>query len=133
MPRLVKVTTVQLSWKYYCRHKRQKKNVKIQNWAKADTAALTSYLKQKDWEQVLNKTDVEQAWNVFKNNIKDAVQNYVPLSTARSPTEPKWLTREIVKLTRKKKRYWRTYMQHYSIENRDEYEKISKELKKKSA
>ena len=108
-----------------------KKNVKIQNWAKADTAALTSYLKQKDWEQVLNKTDVEQAWNVFKSNINDAVQNYVPLSTARSPTEPKWLTREIVKLTRKKKRYWRTYMQHYSIENRDEYEKISKELIKK--
>ena len=50
----------------------------------------------------MNKTDVEQAWNVFKNNIKDAVQNYVPLSTARSPMEPKWLTREIVKLTRKK-------------------------------
>ena len=108
-----------------------KKSVKIQNWAKVDTAALVNCLGQKDWEQVLSKNEVEGAWNIFKNYIKDAVNNLVPLSTARSPTDPKWLTHEIVKLTRKKKRYWKTYMQHFSAENKEAYETVSKELIKK--
>ena len=110
-----------------------KKSVKIQNWAKVDTAALVNCLGQKDWEQVLSKNEVEGAWNIFKNYIKDAVNNLVPLSTARSPTDPKWLTHEIVKLTRKKKRYWKTYMQHFSAENKEAYETVSKELIKKGA
>ena len=53
------------------------------------------------------------------------------MSTARAPKDPKWLTREIVRLSRRKKRAWNTYTQHFSAENRVKYEEISKELIKK--
>ena len=79
-----------------------KKTLKVKNWAKADTKALANYLGGKKWSLILNETEAETAWNLFKNNISEAVKRYVPLSTARSPTDPKWLTREIVKLARKK-------------------------------
>ena len=47
----------------------------------------------------------EPAWQIFKKDIRDTVKLFVPLSTVRAPKDPKWLTREIVKLTRKKKRH----------------------------
>ena len=53
------------------------------------------------------------------------------MSTARAPKDPKWLTGEIVRLSRRKKRAWNTYTQHFGAENRVKYEEISKELIKK--
>ena len=81
----------------------EKKNKrKIENWSKVDEKAMANHLGQLNWEIILQQNDVEPAWQIFKKHIRNTVKLFVPLSTARAPTDPKWLTREIVKLTRKK-------------------------------
>ena len=109
----------------------KKNKRKVENWAKVDEKAMLNHIGQMDWDIVIQQNNVESAWQIFKKYIRDTVKLFVPLSTARAPKDPKWLTREIVRLTRKKKRAWKTYTQHFSTENRIKYEELSKELVRK--
>ena len=46
---------------------------------------------------------MEETWETFRNVLDEAITKFVPSSTIRAANTPKWLTREIVKLVRKKK------------------------------
>ena len=81
----------------------KKNKPKIENWAKADKIAMANHLGQMDWEKVLKENKVEPAWQLFKKYINTTVKQFVPMSTARAPKDPKWLTGEIVRLSRRKK------------------------------
>ena len=81
----------------------EKKNKKkIENWAKVDEKAMINHIGQLDWDKVFQQNEVEPAWQIFRKYIRETIKLFVLLSTARAPKDPKWLTREIVRLTRKK-------------------------------
>ena len=112
--------------------KRSEKNrKKILNWKKADYHQIKEYLAKVDWNEVLTRQSVNEAWEAFKNEIKIATAKFVPFSTIKRKSTPKWLTRENVRLVRQKKRAWKIYKLYNSIESRDRYKDLESQVKKK--
>ena len=54
------------------------------------------------------------------------MQNLSP--DPRAENTPKWLTRELIKLVRRKKRAWKLTQTHGTIENSSKYKTLEKEV-----
>ena len=107
---------------------RKKQGAKKPNWNKADIPGLKNYLRNIDWESKFLDTDVEDSWTTFKNILDLAVQKFVPCSTIRAAGQPKWLTREIIRLVRRKKRAWQLTRTHGTAENWNKYKSLEREV-----
>ena len=82
------------------------------NWTKANISGLRKFLNETNWRQRLASNSVDKLWDIFKNILDLAMEKYVPRSTVRAPDAPRWLTRDIVRLVRRKKRAWKLTQTH---------------------
>ena len=98
------------------------------NWTKANISGLRKFLKETNWRQRLASNSVDKLWDIFKNILDLAMEKYVPRSTVRAPDAPRWLTRDIVRLVRRKKRAWKLTQTHGTQENFNKYKKLEKEV-----
>ena len=104
---------------------------KATNWTKADFPGIKSYLASIDWNTLMENKSAEEAWEMLKETINSATEKFVPKSTVKKDTEPKWINRELIKLIRQKKRAWRIFKLHNTAESRDNYKNLESEVKKK--
>ena len=104
------------------------KAIKRPNWAKMDVEGLKRELGDKNWQQILSGKTVEEDWAHFRKILDAAVSRHVPVSTVRAENQPKWITREIIRLIRKKRRAWRTMRVHLTVENREKYKELEKQV-----
>ena len=104
---------------------------KATNWTKADFPGIKSYLASIDWNTLMENKAAEEAWEMLKETINSATEKFVPKSTVKKDTEPKWINRELIKLIRQKKRAWRIFKLHNTAESRDNYRNLESEVKKK--
>jgi hypothetical protein len=100
------------------------------NWNKADFNGMRSELRRKVWDQCA-ETSVETDWQEFKNTLLSLTDTYVPQVRPRLNYRPKWLSREIVKLIRQKKREWKQVKFLNTGERLEEYKKLEKMVSKK--
>ena len=107
---------------------KSKNNVTKPNWTKADATGLQAFLGEIDWNSILLHKSATDAWDSFKEILDQAMDKFVPRSTVRGANTPKWLTRDIVKLVRKKKRAWKLTKTHGTLENLNNYKSLEKEL-----
>ena len=107
---------------------KSKNNVTKPNWTKADATGLQAFLGEIDWNSILLHKSATDAWDSFKEILDQAMEKFVPRSTVRGANTPKWLTRDIVKLVRKKKRAWKLTKTHGTLENLNNYKSLEKEL-----
>jgi hypothetical protein len=84
-----------------------------------------------DWAAVLSVHNIEDMWQNFKNIVENSMTKHVPVKEVKNSTKPRWLSRELVKLIRKKKRAWKEYKSARTGESREAYNCIEKELKNK--
>ena len=103
-------------------------NHKRPNWSKADTIGIKKFLAGIIWQQVFQEKNLEECWQSFKQIIHEAVEKYVPLSTSKPRNQPKWLSREIIRLVRRKKRAWKNWKSHGSQENMAKYKELQKKV-----
>ena len=73
----------------------------------------------------------EEAWTVLREKINTATETYVPRSTMKKDTEPRWINREIIQLIRQKKQAWKIFKLFNSAESRDRYKELETEVKNK--
>ena len=98
------------------------------NWNKADTLGLKIYLKNIDWLSILEEHGANRAWNIFKDTLDLAVSKFVPVSTVRAAGQPRWLTRELIRLIGRKKRAWKLTRTHGTVENWTKFKNLEKEV-----
>ena len=98
------------------------------NWSKADTSGLINYFRSVNWARILLDQGVEESWIIFRKILDDAVEIFVPSSTIRAAGQPKWLTREVIRLVRRKKRAYRLTRTHGTVENWTKYKSLEKEV-----
>jgi hypothetical protein len=79
----------------------------------------------------LGKRTVEEAWQHFTQTLYEAIDRNVPKSKPRTKFNHPWMTREILRLVRKKRRKWRMYKFTGSDSDRDEYRRVEKETANK--
>ena len=104
---------------------------KAPNWTKADFLGIRSYLANIDWDTLMENRSAEEAWTILREKINTATEKYVPKSTVKKDTEPRWINREIIKLIRQKKRAWKIFKLFNTAESRDKYKYLENEVKKK--
>ena len=74
------------------------------NWAKGDWVSMRNELLAVNWRNELNGKDGNAAWSVLKEKILKTVEKFVPKRRRRNFNKPAWLSSEILRAIRRKKR-----------------------------
>jgi hypothetical protein len=85
----------------------QEEKTQMPDWNKADWDAMRNNLTNTNWRTKLAGLSAEQAWTVFSDKVNRLVKEYVPARRRRNQNRPAWMTREILRAIRKKKRLWK--------------------------
>ncbi len=83
------------------------------------------------WGEILAGETVENAWQIFKGKLSETVERNVPKHGTSSLLKNPWMTREILRMVRKKRRKWKTVKTSANAEELREYRAIEKETAKK--
>ena len=97
------------------------------DWNRADWASMREELGRIDWRSELDGKEVEEAWTAFTGRIQQAVGKHVPVRRKRNQNRPAWLSTDILRAIRKKKRLW---TKAKSGEQVDEYNKVEKDVRR---
>ena len=81
----------------------------VPNWSKANLDGMREAISSIEWEDVLNGLSGGDAWSAFKDILESEFEKYVPKKLRRSNSKPIWMTRNILRLIRKKRRLWKWY------------------------
>ena len=103
---------------------------KILDWGKANVTGLSNYLNDIKWSDLMENENVEGAWNIFKGAVQSGIDNFVPLKSRRKRSSPPWLTKHVIKLTRKKQRLWDAYKAQKTADSFERYKSSEKDCKK---
>jgi hypothetical protein len=101
------------------------------NWKRADMPAIWSELEGMDWERELSRRTMEEGWTWFREQLQNTVEKYVPKSSSRTKLKNPWMTREILRLIRKKRKVWKKAKYSSLAEDMAEYKRIEKEVSNK--
>jgi len=98
---------------------------RVPDWRRADWAALKGRLGRPALLRRLEESSVEGVWECLRDEINTAVDLYVPKRQRRTGNRPKWMSRDILRALRKKRRIWR------KERNKDlpEYKEMEKNVK----
>ena len=75
-------------------------------------------------------TPVNQLWSSIKSKIEELIKNHIPSKPASSRHNQPWINRDIIKLSRKKARYFTRAKTSNSQEDWSNYKIIKKSLRK---
>jgi Reverse transcriptase (RNA-dependent DNA polymerase)/Endonuclease-reverse transcriptase len=98
------------------------------DWNKADWAGIKRELGRDDWDELLGGLSADQAWSKLRDRIHGLVDKYVPERRRRNHNKPPWLSRDILRAIRRKKRLWRQAKQGQNVQEYKNAEKSVKNL-----
>ena len=96
------------------------------DWRKADWEGMKESLRSRSLEQQMRGMGAEQAWSVLKEKINAAVEKFVPKKRRRNQNRPGWLSQDILREVRRKKRLWKKAKTGEGVE---EYRAAEKSLR----
>ena len=106
----------------------------VPDWAKADFQKISNNLSEIDWVSELQGKSALASWEYVKEVIDRETEQCVPKKKRRKGTRPLWMTRNVMRLIRKKRRVWRWYTSSsYSRKDCEEfqaYKKVQDQVKK---
>ena len=105
------------------------------DYRKGDYQEMRKYLNGMNWDDVLGKPNVQDAWVSFKTVIEDAISKFVPQKIRRkSKRKPMWWSRGIETIRKRKYNLWKKYRETREYEDYVEYNrclnKATKTVKK---
>jgi hypothetical protein len=101
------------------------------NWSKANIEQMNSDLMEIPWRETLAAETVEGAWSRFREALSETIEKNVPKSGVRTRLKNPWMTREILRLVRKKRRKWKAIKNAATQEEKREYKALEKETANK--
>ncbi len=96
------------------------------DWRRADWDAMRAALREGDWMRSLRRKGAEEAWTTLKEKVTGLVGQHVPERRRRNQNRPAWLSQEITRAIRRKKRLWRTCRERIP---KDEYKEAEKKVR----
>ena len=86
-------------------------------------------LKLIDWESQLNG-GINESWTIFKTTVDDIFNRNVPLKPKHNSKSKKlWITRSIIRASRKKKRLWRKFRETHELSTYSKYKASEQNVK----
>jgi Reverse transcriptase (RNA-dependent DNA polymerase)/Endonuclease-reverse transcriptase len=96
------------------------------DWGRADWQGMRGELQQVDWNAALHGKSADQAWTHLREKVEEVVTRFVPERRRRNHDKPPWLSRNILRAIRRKKRLWRQAKQGQNV---PEYKAAEKEVR----
>ena len=94
------------------------------DWKKADWNQIRRDIGREDWRRTMEGKTVNEAWELLKKKLEETTEKNVPKRRRRNRNRPPWLTQEILRGIRKKKRMWKKVRNGEGREEYREEEKI---------
>jgi hypothetical protein len=106
----------------------------VPDWAKADMRGMKEKLWEVDWEEEFRELGGVGCMDKFYEVLGRVTRECVPTKLRRSSNRPLWMTDNVMRMLRKKRRLWRAYSGegYYRADYRDyvAYQEVQKELRK---
>ena len=105
----------------------------VPDWRKADLEAMKVSVGAIDWDVELEGLGGVEAWDTFKEIISRETEKCVPLMKRRQGSKPLWMTKNVMRIIRKKRRIWKGYAGKWGkhdYENFEAFKKVQQEVKK---
>ena len=96
-------------------------------WHKMDSDKLNGSLEGVEWNKLDNLT-VEEAWDTFRESVKEAVDYAVPRKPVSNSSRKAWINQPLLKLIRRKKRTWQKYKKFRNPVHLEEYKRLEKQV-----
>ena len=77
------------------------------DWRRADWNAIREELKDRAWAASIRRAAAADAWAIFRRKIDEVTEKFVPTRRRRNQNRPAWLTQNILREIRRKKKLWR--------------------------
>ena len=80
-------------------------------WSKVDMEKLREGIRSADWSKVLESTNVDTAWTVWKTQLLDIAQRFIPKRQVAfdAPRPRPWINAEVRDAIQSKHRLFRHY------------------------
>ena len=102
----------------------------VPDWAKADFEKLHDVLLGVDWEEQMGVRDTLESWDLFEEILNSATEECVPKKRRRTRNKPIWMTKNVMRIIRKKRRLWNSYRGTKDHAEFMAYKKVEDEVKK---
>ena len=106
----------------------------VPDWAKANMQEMRTKLEQVDWEEEFREMGGVECMDKFYSVVEQVTKDCVPMKLRRGSNKPLWMTGNIMRLLRRKRRLWRAYSteEYYGQDFRDymAYKEIQQEIKR---
>jgi Endonuclease-reverse transcriptase len=96
------------------------------DWKNADWEKMDHCLREQEWRNEIRQADTVRGWELFKQKIDQVTKECVPVRRKRNVNRPPWLTQEILRAIRKKKRLWSKCKDKENKEEYKQQEKVTK-------
>ena len=100
----------------------------LPDWRRADWAAMKQELADRSWSRRVMASDTDTAWRMVKGKVEDLIRRHVPVRRRRNQNRPGWLSQDILRAIRKKKRVWKKVKNKADKREFVEQEKITRNL-----
>jgi hypothetical protein len=77
------------------------------DWRRANWSNMRSELRSVHWKRRMEGKSTEEAWTLFKTKVESLIERWVPVRRNRNRNRPEWMSVEILREVRRKKRLWK--------------------------
>ena len=107
------------------------KQVNKPGWGRANWDQMKADWSSTNWYETLGSLNTEDAWQLIRNTLKTLEQKYVPVRPWRTATRPPWMSAELLRLIRSKRRLWAQHRKQNNAESLARYKEVEKIVNKK--
>ena len=100
----------------------------IPNWHKLNIEKIQEGFMGVDWKTELGQKNANECWELIKGKLDTLIQENLPMKKRKSTSRPVWMNHKIVKLMRKKERYFKQAKKG-NHEAQNKLRQVTKELK----
>jgi Reverse transcriptase (RNA-dependent DNA polymerase)/Endonuclease-reverse transcriptase len=100
----------------------------LPDWRRAYWEAMRREMRACNWNERLYRQNAEQEWSTLKGHVHELISRHVPDRRRRNHNRPPWLTRDILRAIRRKKKLWRAAKSGQQVEEYKVAEKQAKNM-----
>ena len=102
----------------------------VPDWKNTDWDKLNETLSTIDWLGNLERKSGIDGWDFLKQTLDTATEHCIPKKKRRVSHKPIWMTRNVLRVVRKKRRLWKTYTTTNDYAEFQAYKHVENEVKK---
>ena len=100
------------------------------DYKNADMNGLNDFFCSIDWDNLFDGKETDNCWSTFTETVEAGTAQFIPKIPRRTKGKPPWMTRNVIRMCRKKQRYWKAYTSSKTPEHFERYKQQEKTTKK---